>query len=293
MMQEFLDDWLAKSLDEAILTEFPAPIAIAYRRFKAARFNNYERLDRLITLVESCVYFVFHTLMADYTHNKWFLEIPLSNDARQALKGDDSIDHRLKFIDEVTNAARAGKVSLFMPELDRVSVVSVGDLIREKVRNPTAHHAPGAEQRVRLVIEEHLPQAEKLLDELRFLSEYTLCQIKSHSHHKGQWFYQAVTYKGAEYDVSIDEEPLEFAEGEAPRLIEAERDHLVLLDSSYGTLDVFPFYQVQLGPETGHEPHLCFYKRCRHGTKELLGESVRSGIEVMLQGYDEFRSMTR
>ena len=282
-----------KSLDMIILEDFPTFIAIPYRRFQMARYNPYERLDRMVSLVESCIYFVFHVLVVDYARHGWQSNISLSKDAKNALKGRQSIDYRLKFITEVCDAARNGVVTLFMPELLDCPIVDIGNTLREDVRNPISHSAPGSEPYIRTLIERHVMDVERLLQSLHFLKNYRLCRIRNHSYHNQQWFYQAEMYRGAEYDLNIQEVegPTTVSDAStSSEPIEAERDHLILLSADDEVLDLYPFYQLYFGDETCRESHLCFFKH-RQGSK-LIGESIRSSIEVSLHGSDEFQKLT-
>jgi hypothetical protein len=278
-----------KPLEKVILEEFPTPIAIPYRRFQMARYNHYERLDRMVSLVESCVYFVFHVLVADICKQGWLSQISLSREARQAFRGIQSIDYRLKFINEILEAARNGSITLFMPELVNIPIVKVGDTLRDEVRNPVAHSAPGSEPYVRSLIEKYTPSINELLESLKFLNNYTLCRIRSHYYQNGTWRYQSEIYKGAEYDVNLEENRI--TEGSAEdKLIKADCDHLVVLSPDNETLDLHPFYQLYFGDETARESHLCFYK-CRQGNR-LVGESIRSSVEVTLLGIEDFQTLT-
>ncbi len=288
-LRSAIEGLIPKPLGKVILEDFPAPIAIPYRRFNMARYNSYERLDRMVSLVESCVYFVFHVLLVDFCTHGWQSQITLSKESKQALKGMQSIDYRLKFIKEVFEAAQSGSVTLFMPELVNTDIVEVGDKLRDEVRNPISHSAPGSEPYVRSLIDKYLPSVNKLLESLRFLADYTLCRIRTYYYQNGSWRYQAEIYRGAEYDVNIEESRVteDSAEG---KLIQADCDHLVILSPDDETLDIHPFYQLYFGDETARESHLCFYKH-RQG-KRLVGESIRSSVEVTLQGTEDFQVLT-
>jgi hypothetical protein len=280
---------IPKPLKKLILEDFPTPIAIPYRRFNMARYNPYERLDRMVTLVESCVYFVFHVLSVDYWIHGWKKLINISRDAKQALQGTQSIDYRLKFIEEVLEVARSGSISLFIPELINTEIAAIGDQLRNEVRNPIAHSAPGSEPYVRSIIDKYLPGINKLLESLRFLDNYTLCRIRNHYYQNGQWRYQAEIYRGAEYDLNIQDSSFIDDTGES-QLIEAERDHLIILSPDAETLDMHPFYQLYFGDETARESHLCFYKHRQRN--RLVGESIRSSVEIDLLGIEDFQSLT-
>jgi hypothetical protein len=254
-----------------------------------ARYNNYERLDRMVSLVESCVYFVFHVLVVDYCVHEWAGKINLSKDAIRALKGVQSIDYRLKFIKELIDAARNDVITLFMPELVDTPVVEVGNKLRDEVRNPISHSAPGSEPFVQSLIDKYLPNVNQLLEALRFLGGYTLCRVRNHYFQNRKRRFQVEIYRGAEYDLNLREGSIRSETGDS-ELITAERDHLVVLSPDAEILDLHPFYQLYFGDETAREPHLCFYKY-RRGN-QLVGESVRSGVEISLLGIDDFQELT-
>ena len=231
--------------------------------------------------------------LSSYCRHSWHDQVILSKDAKQAFKGRQSIDYRLKFISDILGVARNSSITLFMPELVNSSIVEVGDQLREEVRNPVSHSAPGSEPYVRSLVERHLPSVERLLESLRFLSNYTLCRIRGHYYENGQWHYQAEVHRGAEYDINIKEESstaLLSDTSEEPQLIMAERDHLVILSADDETLDLYPFYQLYFGNETCRESHICFFKHRQ--SNRLFGESIRSGVEVELPGTDEFQLLT-
>ena len=289
-LHKLADEIVPKPLESVIREEFPAPIAIAYRRYMMSRVNPYEQLDRLNSLVESCVYFAFHVLLADYCANQWHTKATLSPDARRVFKGDSSIQNRLKFIEEVLHAARQQTVSLFMPELVTCDIASYGDRVRDDLRNRVAHSAPGSEAYVRSLIHGFREPLQEMLEKLKFLREYRLCRIRSHHFHAGQWHYQAELYRGEEYDGSIKEFSPDEAEDKG-KLIAAEREHLVLLDSDRETLDLWPFYQLVFSDKTFGESHLCFYKKRQD--QRLYGESIRSCMEIDMPGVDDFERLVR
>jgi hypothetical protein len=288
-LSNLIKNLVPKPLEKIVLEDFPTPIAIPYRRFNMSRYNHYERLDRMVSLVESCIYFVFHVLAADYCRHEWTEKVDLSKEAKQALRGTQSIDYRLKFIYQVLEAARSEKTTLFMPELVNTKVTEIGDQLRNEVRNPIAHSAPGSEPYVRSLIDKHLPGINALLESLRFLDNYTLCRIRNHYYQNGLWRYQAEIYRGAEYDLNIQDSSFIDDTGES-QLIEAERDRLIILSPDAEALDIHPFYQLYFGDETARESHLCFYKH-RQGNR-LVGESIRSSVEVRMLGIEDFQSLT-
>jgi len=290
VLRKLAGDLLQKGLDAVVLEDFPAPLAIPYRRYLMAHHNPYEQLDRMVSVVEACVYFVFHVLLADFGRQKWKLE--LTGPAKEAHKGKGSAYSRLVFIKQVLDAASEGKVTLYMPQLASSSVVKVGDMVRDNVRNPTAHSAPGSEPYIRSLVSKYQADVQDLLRSLSFLSDYKLCRIRYHHYRNGQWFYQAELYQGAEYDTNIQEMPLFASEDdldyEQPERIEADQDHLVLVSPDRDTLDLYPFYQLYYGDETCRESHLCFMKE--RESDGLTGESIRSGVEVSMPGKEDYFS---
>jgi hypothetical protein len=282
-----------RTLEQAILTEYPAPIAIAFRKYKSAEFNPHERLQRLLALVNSVVHFAFATLVCDFARNHSEAVPGFDAQARAAARGsDDSTNAKLRLVEQALSLPNEIVGELFLPGLQEVPIIDVGDRIRTQLRNPTAHTAPASEQRIMTLLEVHEHAVTELLESLRFLGEYTLCRIRNHSYRRNSWVYQAETYKGAEYDISVGEFLLPIEPDRELRLVQAEREHIVLLDGALNVLDLHPFYQIHVSDETGSEPHLCFVKRSYSSRAELLGESVRSGIELSLPYFGDHSALT-
>ncbi len=279
-------------LSERVRQHFPAPLAIAYRRFQMATHNPYEQLDRMIALVEACVYFVFHVLVADYAKAEWRRRIPLPKAATEALRPRATFDNRIQFIRTVTELARTNRLNLFVPKLVDCKIEDFADYFRLNLRNPVAHSAPGSEAYVAKLIQDHHAKLEQMLGELELFANYSMCRVRSHYFQRGRWHYQCELYRGEEYDVNLQEIPLPPGP-HASHLITAERDHLVLLSAEYEALDLWPYYQLHYSDATCRESHLCYVKHFTASDKVLHGESVRSGIELPLGGFDDyFRNVT-
>lgn len=284
-------DLVPPSLSARVRQGFPAPLAIAYRRFQMATHNPYEQLDRMINLVEACVYFVFHVLVADYSRADWRRQHPLPKPATEALRPRATFDNRIQFIRSMTDLVRANRLDLFVPKLIDCRIDEFADTFRVTLRNPVAHSAPGSEAYVAKLVQTHMAKLEQMLGELDFLANYSMCRVRGHYYQRGRWHYQCELYRGEEYDVNLQELPL--PQGSAERLITAERDHLVLLSAEYEALDLWPYYQLHYSDATCRESHLCYVKHFTANDKTLHGESVRSGIELELAGFDDyFRSAT-
>jgi hypothetical protein len=293
-LQQLAAELTPKPLAEIVRQEFPAPLAIAFRRFDMARHNPYEQLDRMINLVEACTYFAFHVLLANYSRAYWRDGIELPKEAMEALRSRATFDDRIRFIRAVTEAVQQHKLEVFMPELVEAEVDVYADRFRTGLRNPVAHSAPGSEAYVCDLIQRHRGDLEAMLERLRFLRQYSMCRIRSYYFHQGCWHYQVELYRGEEYDVNIQELQLRDMAEEGGRLIPAERDHLMLLSPEYEALDLWPYYQLHFSDLTCRESHLCFVKHFTAADEVLHGESVRSGIELRIPGFaDYFRNMVR
>lgn len=231
-----------KSISDVVRQDFPAPLAIAYRRYYRARHNPYEQLNRLVSLVEACTYFAFHILLADYSRGAWRDRVVLPKEATQALKPRATFDDRIRFVRAVTEMAQLNGIEWFMPELIEADLGSHSDRFRTELRNPVAHSAPGSEAYVFDLLQKYQVYLEEMLKRLRFLSQYSMCRIRSCHFHQGEWHYRIEVYRGEEYDVNIqDFQPEDVAD--EGRLIAAEREHLVLISPEYEVLDLWPYYQ--------------------------------------------------
>lgn len=291
-LRQLASELLPTPLADTIRQEFPAPLAIAYRRYLMAQHNPYEQLDRMINLIEACTYFVFHVLIADYSRAEWRDEIELPRSARGVFRTRATFDNRIRFIRELTALAREHRLDLFVPSLVDCGIEEDVDEFRRTLRNPVAHSAPGSEAYVARLVKQHQKALDEMLGKLDFLTSYTMCRVRSHYYQKGRWHYQCELYRGEEYDTNLQEVPLTDAEQNG-HLIAADRDHLVLLSPEYEALDLWPYYQLHFSDATCRESHLCFVKHLTAEDRTLHGESVRSGIELALAGFDDyFRSTT-
>jgi len=273
------------TLSERVRQSYPAPLAIPYRRYMMAEHNPYEQLDRMINLVEACTYFVFHVLVADLAQAQWRTQLELPKHIRGALRSRASFNHRIQFIRHITEIVREQGHDLFVPGLATCDIIDDIDVFRDELRNRVAHSAPGSEPYVAELIRTHHDRLCAVLDRLEFLSQYTMCRVRSHYFQRGAWHYRCELYRGEEYDINLEDVPLA-EEDEGGRLIAAEREHLVLISPELEFLDLWPYYQLYFGEATCRESHLCVVK---HITKtELHGESVRSGLELTLPGRDNY-----
>jgi hypothetical protein len=286
-LRQIASDIAPRPLPERIRQTFPAPLAIAYRRYEMARHNPYEQLDRMINLVEACTYFAFHTLLADCGQAEWRNKIALPKPAREALKPRATFDHRIQFIRTLRALAREHRLDLFVPELVECNIDEYADEFRLQLRNPVAHSAPGSEAYVAELVQRHQHRLHELLGQLDFLADYTMCRVRGHYFQQARWHYQCELYRGEEYDVNLQEIPLMDAEVNG-RLIAADRNHLVLLSPEYEVLDLWPYYQLHFSDVTCRESHLCFVKHFTSSDKTLHGESIRSGVELELSGFEDY-----
>jgi len=281
-LRKLADALVPPSLSERVRKQFPAPLAIAYRRFEMAKHNPYEQRDRMINLVDACVYFVFHVLLADYGRADWRGRITIPRPASEAQRPRASSDHRIQFIRTLTDLARAQHLDLFIPQLVDCGIDRYADEFRVQLRNPVAHSAPGSEAFVVRLIQANQERLEKMLGALDFLAGYTMCRVRNHYFQRGQWRYQCEIYKGEEYDLNLDDPTLN-----ATQLINAERDHLVLLSAEAEFLDLWPYYQLHYN-DASRESHLCYVKQFTASPERLQGESVRSGMELELTGFEDY-----
>lgn len=290
-LRRLASDLTPTPLADTVRREFPAPLAIAYRRYLMARHNPYEQLDRMINLIEACTYFAFYVLLADYSRAEWRDRIELPKSARGVFKTRATFDNRIRFIRELTALAREHRLDLFVPRLVDCGIEEYVDEFRRNLRNPVAHSAPGSEAYVARLVKQHQKALDEMLGKLDFLANYTMCRVRSHYFQRGRWHYQCELYRGEEYDTNLQEMPFDDAEQNG-RLIAADRDHLVLLSPEYESLDLWPYYQLHFSDATCRESHLCFVKHLTADDRTLHGESVRSGIELALAGFDDYFRVT-
>ena len=75
--------------------------------------------------------------------------------------------------------------------------------------------------------------------------------------------------------------------------IQAEHNHIVLIDPDGQILDLHPMYQLMANDETRYENHLCFFKQRKLKEKVLEGESVQGAFQLELDGFEEFNTLLK
>jgi hypothetical protein len=274
------------TLMEQVITAYPMPIALAYRRFYEARFNIYEQVLRLKDLFEAAAFFVYNTTLADCFRRldgkQYFIE---DSGARRAYNGY-SMSGRMDFVEEILKTARTNNGrDLFLPELVQSSIVSLAKTLQDELRNRMSHTATATESQQRNVVREFQPRVEQMLSELDFLRGYQLVRVTSFYFSRSQLIRRMEVYHGTY--TQIAEQPV--LENALPT--QADRDHVVMLDSDGQVLDLYPLYQILATSETRFETHMCFFKQRKQKDRRLEGESVQGSFAVELEGFDDFETL--
>jgi hypothetical protein len=277
---------VAPTLEERVLTKYPMPIALAYRRFLDARFNVYEQVLRLRDIFEATSFFVYNAVLADSFRRLDMTKYHVKENAIRRAHDNFSLSTRLSFVGAVLELAQTAgsRDDLFMPELAGTNFVSAAKMLQEHFRNRISHTAAVSESQQKLLLDEFRPVVDSVLEELSFLERYRLVRVPLLYHKRGQLVRRMELYCGSV--PSLSEEPLSAAE-----LVPADHDHIVLLNLDDEVLDLYPMCQLLANTVTRHETHLCFLKQRKPRDKQLQGESVQGAFEVQLAGYDDFDSL--
>lgn len=272
-------------LPERVMSHYPTPIALAYRRFYDSRFNIYEQTLRLRDLFESASFFVYNLVLSDVLRRlnpkQFYIE---DAGARRAYNGY-SMSKRIDFVEEVIKIANKNRGrDLFIPELVDSSVLSRAKQLVDW-RNHLSHTATLTESKQRKAFDDSYSIVEEMLVELEFLADYQLTRIPSFYCKQGQLICRMEVYTGAvpnltEQSISLD-----------TQLTQAEHNHLILLDREYQILDLYPLYQLIDNEQTQYETHLCFFKQCKKKDQILEGESVHNFASIQLTGFDDFSNL--
>lgn len=278
---------LAKpTLQERVMTRFPLPIALAYRRLHDSRFNIYEQVLRLRDLFEAAGFFIFNTVLADTFHRldpvEPFIE---ERSVRTAFDGS-SMSYRVAFVEAVAEVVRTrASQQLFLPELCSSKFTALARQIQSEFRNQISHSATASESRQKALLDRYQPIVEEMLEELSFLENYRLARIAAIYMKGGRYIRRVEIYQGV--TPALDEQ--DFGPADRPTL--AEHDHLVLLNPSDEYLDLYPLYQHVASASTSYETHMCFFRQRRSG--RLEGESVLNSAAVELNGLSDFDALRR
>jgi len=282
-LRELASTLAPPSLSDMLLSNYPTPIALAYRRFRDSRFNVYEQVLRLRDVFEAASYFVYNVTLADVFRRldpkTYYVQ---NSGARRAYNGY-SMAARLDFVEVILNSANTSNgEDLFVPELSNVSIIRTAKQLQEKLRNRISHTATAAESQQQNLLDEFQPLVEEMLGQLEFFTTYRLVRIPSYYYKHGQLMRRMEVYQGTV--PYVEEESLSKDLGP----IMADHNHLVLLNQDDQVLDLYPLYQLVANKETRHETHLCFFKQRKTQDQRLVGESVNGAFETELGGFDDF-----
>lgn len=270
------------SLTERVMTQFPTPIALAYRRFYDSRFNIYEQVLRLKDLFESTSFFTYNLLLADLFRRLDHQKYKFSNKRIRLAYDGYSMAYRMDFINEIFDIAKSnnGK-DLFVPELLNTTIVEQGKKLQD-LRNQLSHTATVTESRQKKILKEFQPVVEEMIASLDFLQEYRLARIPYFYFEHGQLMRRIEVYRGA-----VPEQAEEIVKNNLYD-IQADNNHLILLDSEDNFLDLYPLYQIIDSEQTKYETHLCFFKHRRAEKRVLEGESIHGSFIIELDGFEDF-----
>ena len=274
------------SLADKVINSYPMPIALAYRRFLEAQFNIYEHVLRLKDLFEATGFFIYNVVLADALQRLDPNQYKITNNgARKAYNGY-SMSARMDFVSDIINIAKAnnGK-DLFLPELMQSSIVTPAKELQDDLRNALSHTATASASRQNFILKKYQPLVEDMLAQLEFLANYPLMRLPSFYIKRGKLVYRIESYSG----VMLKVEEKEISNSSEP--IQAEHDHIILMDRDNQVLDLHPLYQLLANEDTRHEPHLCFFKQRKEADKRLEGESVQGAFNINLDGFEDFKTL--
>ena len=278
---------IPRTLDERILLDYPTPIALAWRRYRDARFNKHEQVFRLRDAFEAATFFIFNLTLADVLRRLDERHYQIEDKAaRKSYKGG-SMAHRLDFINTVWETAMTRDVKeLFAPRLVDSSFIEGARRLQRDFRNSISHTATANESRLRKILDEFEPEVESLMSGLACLADIQMVRIPTFFFREGVLVRRVELYRGVV--PQVDEQVLG---SEIPLAI--EYDHLVLLDEDERCLDLHPLYQLVESESTHHERHIFFMKSVRVEEKILMGESAHSPIEIEINGYSLFADILK
>lgn len=283
-LREIAASLASPPLAERVMSKYPMPIALAYRRFHDSRFNVYEQVLRLRDLFESAAFFVYNTVLADALRRLPPDKYVVSDRGARTAYDGFSMASRIAFVEHITTLAKGHSPrDIFLPDLCESSFVGHARYLQSNFRNHISHSATASESRQRALLARYQPIVESLLDTISFLEDYRLARIAFLYMRDGKYIRRVELYQGV--TPALDEQA--FEPNEQPNL--PEHDHLVLLDESDDHLDLYPLYQFVANEQTGDDTHMCCFKQCRGG--ELMGESVQAPIEVTLDGFVHFETL--
>lgn len=281
LMRDIASQLVPPRLEEKVITEYPTPIALAYRKLLDARYNAFEQVRRLIDVAEAMHFFVYNIVLADVLQRPRCFYVKDSG-ARRAYRGY-SMAARMDFVKAIQEIAVNGAIPLFVSELADSFDASAAKEITDQLRNRMAHTATAPEAYQKKLVETFLPKINEALEKLDYICSYQLMRIPSFAVRNGRIHYQMHVYKGANSSVQESNVPLD-------QIPHTDSEHLILVNPSRQTLDLYPLFQLVSSEETRFEPHICFLKQVKQNEGSIEGESIH-GAQLQLDGYAYFEDL--
>jgi type I restriction enzyme R subunit len=287
-LRRIADTLVPLPLAERVMSKYPTPIALAYRRFHDSKFNVYEQVQRLRDVYEATSFFVYNLVLADVLQRLDPKTFFITDKGTRRAYNGYSMAARIDLVKEVVNIAKLNSdPDLFIPEIVDSPFAECAEQLQD-LRNSWSHTATATESRQRQILGDSKPIVEALLSGLEFFEDYRLVRVPSFYRKGGQLTYRMEVYQGTvpnlDEQAANDDSPLE-------ELEEAEYNHLIMLNNSGKILDLYPLYQLVENDQTQYESHICFFKQRKQKDKKLEGESVINSKVIHLEGFDEFEKL--
>ncbi len=275
-----------RSLNDRIVTDFPLPLALPWRRLLEAQGDPFQQVLRLRDAFEAAASVCFLIGVADVTkcgNTRPFSEVAAC--ARHAC-ASMSTSARIEFLEKMIRLLKNDPISsLHLPHLFDATLTERFRTLQNDFRNKQAHGAAGTEASASRLVRSFTPLVEDVMRALEFLTTLRLVQVSSISIQSGRPISRVVLFRGAA--PQRRDEPLPILDwGALP-----DRDHPTIIDDEGKMLSLFPFIQIVADESTEGEPHLCMFKGRRK--RELVGDSVTGQRELTLSGSDELDRLLR
>jgi len=253
-------------LGSIVPNKFPYPLARAYSLFiNSFNDSDSKQVQRLFLASEAIVYYLYGILVSDYTKRYSTNDLELDTLLINSIY-DFSIDRKVKFISKLIKKSRANDAwNLFVPEIADVTI-GICSEINNHVRNKYSHDE-SPEAWCKKQVKEYSPKLEKLFKSLFPLQAYRLVQVRSILIREGRLQHNMISMMGNNSIFTPQIEDLD-------NVLQAETNHVILLDQDYNALDLHPFYQFHAWESTGMQDRLCFAKQVNQEKNTLKLENL-------------------
>ena len=266
-----------ENFKEVVFTEFPTPIAFNFERFERGYENQHQRLLLLRDTWEAIIFLLYALIIGE------FRSIGLSMEETKIKSKQlvsDSLADRLSVIEQLVQLAidKSYKLSC----LDYISI-DVVEKLRElnRVRNEFSHSSAKSTEQSSQLISKYQGYLISVLRDIREINNVEI--IRYFSQQGNCLSFRHEKYKGCSLNRKLENKTITKEKFNQICDYLNNTNILAVYDEKIYCLSPFQHFKSEA---TGNHPRLCFYKKKKSNSSELIYEVLDGSGEIEIEEKD-------